>query len=275
MKKVKLGLIIDRYHLEKKVSEFIDYMKKFSDISYYIEESCVLNSSDLNFDEDVFFVKSKGDLTISLTKLIESNTNIPVINPSEAIWNTMHRFIYSLLLRRAKIPVPDFSLNPITCVPNFKDYIIKNIIDQKNYAFDPKIELVDGHTQVIDKRALKEARGGKENYRYFFYQKFIDSEWEYKIYGIGEEMQFFYKQIPTLKNPNKMESRVEIKKNEELSEYSYKAMEALNLKLTSIDFLQSRDGQFYLTDINSTPNFNYIKNGHEIVGNYLIEESKR
>jgi len=71
-----------------------------------------------------------------------------------------------------------------------------------------------------------------------------------------------------------MESRKKIELIPELSEYSHKAMEVLDLKLASIDFLQSENGQYYLTDINPTPNFNYIKEGPKIVGDYLIQLAK-
>lgn len=80
--------------------------------------------------------------------------------------------------------------------------------------------------------------------------------------------------MPILVNPNKLESRREIEKIPELGEYCYKAMEIMDLKLTSLDFLKSKD-QFYLTDINCTPNFNYLKNGPKIVADYLLALAKR
>jgi glutathione synthase/RimK-type ligase-like ATP-grasp enzyme len=273
MKNVKIGIIVDKYHLELKVTDLLTYLKNLAELNLYIEESYFLKSSKVIFDEDVFFVKTKGNLALSLLKLIENETSIPIVNPSKAIWNSMHRFLACTLLRKAKIPVPKFSLSPLNSSIPFKDYIVKNIIDQKNYNFTPKIEKISEHFRVYDERALNEATG-KENYQYYFYQDFINSKWEYKVYGIGDELQFFYKQIPILYNPNKMESRKKIDMIPELSEYSHKAMRVLNLRLTSIDYLQSEDGQYYLTDINPTPNFNYIKGGPKIVGDYLIQLAK-
>ena len=72
-----------------------------------------------------------------------------------------------------------------------------------------------------------------------------------------------------------MKTRIKIDPNPELEEMARKAMEVVDLKLTSIDFLQSKDGSFYLTDINSSPNFNYIKNGPKIVGDFLINQAKK
>lgn len=278
MKKVKIGIIIDKYHLEEKVSEFLKYLKSIAEVSIYIEESYLLKSTDFSFDEDLFFVKGKRDLILALVKLIEKETAIPVINPYKGIWNAVHRFMNSVLLKNAGIPVPDFSLIPADCSPPFESYIIKNIIDQKHYKFKPNIEKRDGFIKVSDERALNEINNGfygdMENYQFLYYQKFIKSKWEYKVYIIGDKI-YYYKQIPVLINPNKMESRREIDEIPELKELAFKAIETTGLKITSIDFLQNKSGQFYLTDINCTPNFNYIKNGPKIVGNYLLEQAKK
>ncbi len=278
MSKVKIGIIIDRYHLEQKATEFLKYLKLVANVSLYIEESYLLKSFDSTFDEDLFFVKGKGDLILALVKLIEKETSIPVINSYKGIWNAIHRFMNSVLLKKAGIPVPDFSLIPSEYPPPFESYIIKNIIDQKNYKFKPNIENINGAIKVSDERALTEMYNGfygdMGNYHYLYYQKFIKSEWEYKIYIIGEDI-YFYKQIPVLVNPNKMESRRKIAEIPELKELAFKAVKTTGLKITSIDFLQNKNGQFFLSDINCTPNFNYIKNGPKIVGEYLIEQAKK
>ena len=278
MSKVKIGIIIDRYHLEKKTTEFLKYLKSVAEVSLYIEESYLLKSSDFIFDEDLFFVKGKGNLILALVKLIAKETKIPIINPYKGIWNAIHRFMNSVLLKKAGVPVPDFSLIPSDYPPPFESYIVKNIIDQKNYKFKPNIENVNGAIKVSDQRALTEMNNGfygdMENYQYLYYQKFIKSEWEYKIYVIGEDI-YYYKQIPVLVNPNKMESRQKIDEIPELTEIAFKAVETTGLKITSIDFLQNKKGQFFLSDINCTPNFNYIKNGPKIVADYLIEQAKK
>ena len=272
--KTKIGLIIDNYHLSNKVTEFLKYLKSIAYVKLYIEESFLLRSSELYFDEDIFFVKGKGTLILGLVKLIEEYTSIPVINSYKAIWLTINRFLSSTYLRKGGIPVPDFSLNPSGYLPPFNNFIIKNIIDQRNYKFKPMIDKKNGHFRVADIRALDEVDGKEIKYNFLYYQKFIESKWEYKIYGIGEDV-YFYKQLPILINPNKIESRQEIKEIPELKEYCLKAMEIMDLKLTSIDYLKSNDGEFYLTDINNTPNFNYIKDGHKIVADFLIEQAKK
>jgi len=272
MSKVKIGIIIDNYHLQHKVSDFLKYLKAKAHISLYVEESFLLTNTELNFNENLFFIKGKGKLMISLARLIENETSIPIINPPHAIWLTIHRFLNSLMLKKAGILVPDFTLIPSDHSPPFKDYIIKNIVDQKTYAFKAKIEKINGNLRVSDQRALDELNG-EENYQYLYYQKFIKSKWEYKVYCFGDTL-FYYKQIPVLVNPNKMETRIKIKEIPELRETVLKAMKILNLKVVSIDFLKSKEGQFYLTDINSLPNFNYIENGPKLFANYLIKQAK-
>ncbi|MHA1372936.1 MAG: ATP-grasp domain-containing protein [Promethearchaeota archaeon] len=270
---ITLGLIIDEYHLEKKVSEFLKYMQGKAKINLYVEERYLLDFSNMNFKEDIFLVKAKGDLVINLAKLIDRETHIPIINSPTSIWLCYNRFLNSTLLKKVGIRVPEFSLNPIGKDPPFQNYIVKNIRDQGNYAFNPLIKEKKGKIIVRDERALIEAQGGKENYQYLYYQKFIRSEWEYKVYCIGDEL-FFYKQIPVLIDPDKMKSRRMIKEIPELREIALKAIKAVGLKVASIDFLQSKNGDFYLTDINSSPNFNYIQNGAKKIGDYLIRIAK-
>ena len=273
MKKPKIGIIIDKFHLEYKVSDFLKYLKSKSNIKLYVEDSYLIKNENLEFDEDLFFVKGKGKLLVSLARMIENETSIPVINPSKAIWLTLHRFLNSILLRNAGICVPDFSLFPSTCQAPFKDYIVKNIVDQKTYTFKPNVLKENGHLKISDERAIKEVKGGEEDYQYYYYQKFIKSKWEYKIYGFGETL-FFYKQIPFLVNPNKMETRRKIQEIPELKEIALKAIKILDLKASSMDFLKSKDGTYYLTDINSMPNFNYIENGSKLFAEFLIEQAK-
>ena len=273
MTKVKIGIIIDKFHLKYKVTEFLKYLKSKADVKLYVEDTYLLKNFNLDFEEDLFFLKGKGKLMVNLARMIEEETSIPVINPSKAIWLTMNRFLNSLLLRKAEILVPDFSLTPSVCKPPFEDYIIKNIIDQKTYAFKGKIEKVNGHLYVSDERALNE-ESKEESYQYFYYQKFIKSKWEYKVYAFGDNL-YYYKQIPVLINPNKMDTRTEIKEIPELKEIVLKAMNIINLKVVSIDFLRPRDEQFYLTDINSLPNFNYIKDGYKIFTDFLINQAKK
>jgi len=268
----KIGIIIDKYHLKYKVSEFLKYLNSKADVKIYTEETFLLDSSKIEFDENLFFVKGKGDLILAFIKLIENENHIPVINSYRGTWLAINRFLNSVILRKVGIPIPDFSLNPKGSIPPFSDYIIKNIIDQKNYKFKPIVYKENGRLKVADERALNEVDKVDPKYNYLYYQKFIKSKWEYKLYGIGEDV-YFYKQIPILVNPNKTETRREIDKNPELEEYCYKAMEVMDLKLASLDFLKSKE-QFFLTDINCTPNFNYIKDGHKIVADFLLEQVK-
>jgi glutathione synthase/RimK-type ligase-like ATP-grasp enzyme len=270
---IKIGLITDKYHLEKKSTQFLKYCKNFAKISIYTEEDYFLDFSNYIFNENIFFVKAKGDLVINLIKLIEQETSIPVINSSSSISLAFNRFLNSVFLRRAGIRIPDFTLNPVGISPPYNEYIMKNIIDQKNYTFSPQIQKGKGFLKVTDMRAIEESRGIKPKYTHVYFQDFIKSKWEYKVYLIGDDI-FYFKQIPVLVDPDKMKSRVEIKKKLELTEIAYKATEAIGLKISSMDFLKSKEGVYYLTDINSSPNFNYLKNGPKIVGDYIIRQAK-
>jgi glutathione synthase/RimK-type ligase-like ATP-grasp enzyme len=270
---IKIGLITDKYHLEKKSIQFLKYIKPLADTSIYLEEDYLIDFSNYFFDEDIFFVKAKGDLVLNLVKLVEKETSIPVINSSRGISLAFNRFLNSVVLRGAGIQVPNFSLNPVGQSPPFNEYIIKNIIDQKNYAFNPQLQKKDGYLKVVDVRAINETRGKYPKYTHLYYQEFIKSKWEFKVYLIGDDL-FYFKQLPVLVNPDKMKSRIKIKEIPELKETAYIAAEALGLKVSSMDFLKSKNGDYFLTDINSSPNFNYFKNGPKNIGDYLIKQAK-
>ena len=122
-----VGLIIDKYHLKYKVTEFLKYLKSQADVKIYVEETFLLNDSKLDYDEDVFLLKAKGDLILAFAKLIEEKTSIPVINSYKGSWLAINRFLNSVYLKKAGIPIPEFSLNPKGREPPFRDYIIKNI----------------------------------------------------------------------------------------------------------------------------------------------------
>ncbi|MHA2185187.1 MAG: hypothetical protein ACXAAI_09320 [Promethearchaeota archaeon] len=55
----KIGIIIDNYHLNAKVSEFLKYLKTISEIRLYIEESYLFSRNDVKCDEDIFSSKVK------------------------------------------------------------------------------------------------------------------------------------------------------------------------------------------------------------------------
>jgi len=270
---IKIGLITDRYHLEKKSTQFLRYIKEFVEVSVYLEEDFLIDFSNYFFDEDIFFVKAKGDLVLNFVKLIERETSIPAINSSKAISLAFNRFLNSVVLRKAGVSVPNFSLNPVGKEPPFKEYIVKNIMDQKNYAFNPQFQKNEGYLRVVDVRAIDESSGNYPKYTHLYFQEFIKSKWEYKVYLIGDDL-FYFKQLPVLINPDKMKSRVKIDKIAILTEMAYNATEAIGLKISSMDFLKAKDGNYFLTDINSSPNFNYFKNGPKIIGDFLIKQAK-
>ncbi len=269
---LKIGIITDLYHRERKLSPFLNYLKRKCEFKVYIEEDFLFNIEYNRFTEDVFFIKGKGDLILSFAKLVERTTSIPIYNSSRGIWIAMHRFINSTLLKSKNIPVPNFCLIPQEQSPPYENYIAKNLIDQKNYAFSPQIKKKHGKLQVIDGRALEESESKSYN-SFVYYQQFIKSKWEYKFYAIGDKILFF-KQLPILVNPNKMESRREINHIPEIETTALKVMNILGLKICSMDFLKDKSGTYYLTDVNSTPNFNYIKNGSELVYKFLKKEAK-
>jgi len=269
----KVGIITDAYEATR-IGGLLDYLKGKAEVKIYVEEELVLDSQDLQFDEDVFFTKGKGYTLLALARMAEEygrDSGARVVNDSRSIWNTMHRFVHCTLLSRTGIRVPDHSFGPSGSA-RFEHYIVKNIIDQNHLRalhVLPMFGGSDDDDEVPRIDTAEEAGGGPRVGEFHLYQRVIESEYEYKVYGFGDQL-LFYRQVPVARNPNKMESRVPIPGIPELRDMAIGAMKATGLRITSMDFLKE-DGDYYLTDINPVPNFNYIEGGAEILGNYLLK----
>ena len=238
----------------------IDALKQKPNINVKVilEEQDTLLSSEPVPPWNVCFVKGRG-LLLQAQALRLELAGIPTYNNAYAIHVTNHRLLYSLLAQAAGVPEPEFAVGHEKDIP-FEEYVIK----------EECVESVAKFIPIIGNRNL---RGGGVNDKIYYFQRKINSEWEYKIYSFGENF-FYYKEKPTLINPNKMATRVSIPENPLLREYVEKIKKITKLTITSIDFLEE-DGQYYLIDVNSAPNFNYIQNGAEILADWLFSEIKR
>ncbi len=221
----------------------------------FVEGEKSIFSSDPVPKWDICFIKARGQLVQDQGLRLEL-VGVPTHNCTNAIHVTNHRLLYSLLAQSAGIPQPEFLVGHENAVP-FENYVVKEECVESPTKFTPLI----GH------------RGKKvtDNKIYYFQRK-INSQWEYKIYSFGESFLYF-KEKPTLVNPDKMATRVSIPENSLLREYVEKIKKITKLTITSMDFLEEH-GQYYLTDVNSAPNFNYIKDGPEILATWLLKQIK-
>ncbi len=219
----------------------------------FVEEENYIFSSEPVPKWDICFVKGRGKIVHAQAFRTEM-AGILTHNCANAIHVTNHRLLYSLLAQSAGVPEPEFLVGRESDIP-FADYVVKAENVESTTKFTPLV----GH------------RGKKvTDNKVFYFQRKINSQWEYKIYSFGEIFLYF-KEIPTLLNPDKMATRVPIPENPLLREYVEKIKKVTNLTITSIDFLEE-NGQYYLTDVNSAPNFNYIKDGAEILANWLLKQ---
>lgn len=268
---MRIGIITNSYEVPR-IRSLIEYLEGKAEVRFYIEEDILLDYKKLTFDEDVFFTKGKGYILLTIAKMAEDhgrNNGIKVVNNARSIWIAIHRFIHCTVCREAGVRVPDFSLGP-SGSPRFGRCIAKNIIDQnhlRNLDILPRV----GNDEMEIPSIMTGEEAGRDPRvpDYHFYQRFLETEYEYKIYGFGDRL-LFYRQKPVLVNPNKMETRVPIENIPELDRMARLAMKATGLRIASMDFLKE-DDKYYMTDINATPNFNYIPNGAEILGDYLLE----
>jgi len=272
---MKIGIITNAYEVPR-IQSLLNYLKDKVEVSLYVEEDILLDYKKLTFHEDVFFTKGKGYILLTLANMAEDygrTRGVHVVNDARSVWIAMHRFLHCVVSREAGVRVPEFSLGPSGST-NFGKTIAKNIIDQnhlRNLDILPRVG--KNGMEVPSIKTGEEAGSDPRVPDYHFYQRFIETEYEYKIYGFGDRL-LFYRQVPVLVNPNKMETRIPIEKIPELDRMARLAMKATGLRIASMDFLKEND-EYYMTDINATPNFNYIPNGAEILGDYLLELARR
>jgi hypothetical protein len=185
----------------------------------------------------------------------------------------MHRMMASIVCRKAGVPVPEFAL--AMSVPHaIGKAIVKNVIDQHHLRFLGRLPIVAEPRSTLPAIETAEEAGVSQLApRYHYCQRFVHSEYEYKVYGIGEKL-LFYRQRPVLVNPDKMSTRVRIDEIPALASAARAALRATGLAVASLDFLEE-DGTFYLTDVNCTPNFNHVEGGAQLVGDHLLACASR
>jgi hypothetical protein len=98
----------------------------------------------------------------------------------------------------------------------------------------------------------------------------INSQYEYKVYGVGEQL-LFQRRAPMLPGVDRHTARERLSVNSALAGAARAAMAAVGLEIASVDFLEE-DGLFYFIDINATPNFAAIEGLDARVGSYLLDQ---
>jgi hypothetical protein len=232
----------------------------------------VVDSGASAFDEHVMFTKGRDYALLTMARMAEA-AGVRVVNSARATWIATHRMIAALVCREAGVRVPEFSLAMAPRM-GMAEVIVKNIVDQHHLRFLDVLPLVAAPDARIPAIATAEEAGPSELVpRFHFFQRFLHSEFEYKVYGFGDTL-LYYRQRPVLVNRDKMATRVQIDEVPALASAARAAMRATGLEIASLDFLEE-DGTFYLTDVNCTPNFNYVDGGAQRVGDYLLTCASR
>lgn len=269
---IKVGIITNEYEVPR-VQSLVEYLEsRGAEVTFYVEERVVVSHPAPPLPEDVFFTKGKGYVLLTLARLAEeagASRGVPVVNSWRAIWVAMHRFMHCLLCDRAGVRVAPYSFGRAGST-RFGSFIAKNVIDQNHLRLLAQLPIIGPDGADLPSIPTGEEAGTDPRVPEFhFFQKELHSEYEYKVYGFGDQL-FFYRQAPVLVNPNKRETRVPIDPIPELETMARRAMTATGLRVASIDFLEE-GGKFYLTDINAIPNFNYMREGPRVLGDYLLE----
>ena len=263
---MKIGILATSYEIPR-IESLLRYVRRDAEVRVYVDEEEMVDSGDTSFDEQVMFTKGRGYALLTMARMAEA-AGIPVVNSAHATWVATHRMIASIACREGGVRVPEFSL-AMSPPEGFDQVIVKNIVEQHHLRFLDRLPIVAGPRWTIPPIATAEEAGVSELApRYHYYQRFLRTEFEYKVYGFGDTL-LYYRQQPVLVNRDKMSTRVQIGEVPALRRAARAAMRATGLAIASLDFLEE-DGTFYLTDINCTPNFNHVDGGEKLVGDYLL-----
>ncbi|MFO1312484.1 MAG: hypothetical protein U1F41_10535 [Burkholderiales bacterium] len=263
---MKVGIIATAHEVPR-VASLLRHLGKRAQVTLRVDEDTLVDSREAAFDEDVIFTKGRGYGLLTLARLAESR-GVRVVNSAHATWLATHRFLCGLACRQAGVRVPEFALGT-TAPASFGRAIVKNVVDHHHLRFLDVLPIVARAGQAIPPVPTAEEAGERETAaRFHYFQRFLRTRYEYKVYVIGER-QLHFRQAPVLVNPDKMATRVPIDAVPELEEAARGVVRATGLAIASLDFLEE-DGVFYLTDVNSTPNYDYLEAGAAMVGDYLV-----
>ena len=205
---------------------------------------------------DLVFSKIKDDVALTVLDALEAE-NVRLINTPASIRHSKHRPRATAAAAAAGVPVPrDFS-GALAEVP-FERFVIKNEQDDNDAQIPVIIE--DAET-----RARITAELGAD--RRVYVQEKIETELEFKVYGIGDEL-YGFAQRPILVNPNKHETRRVLDVPESLAVLTRKTLAAVGLEIGGVDFLGSLDRPA-MTDVNSTQGLQNFPEGYAALIRYF------
>ena len=204
---MKIGILATAYEVPR-IESLLRYLRREAEVRVYVDEEEMVDSGNTSFDEQVMFTKGRGYALLTMARMAEA-AGIPVVNSAHATWVATHRMMSSIACREGGVRVPEFSL-AMSPPEGFDQVIVKNIVDQHHLRFLDRLPIVAGPRSTIPPIATAEEAGVSELApRYHYYQRFLRTEFEYKVYGFGDTL-LYYRQEPVLVNRDKMSTREQI-----------------------------------------------------------------
>ncbi len=143
---------------------------------------------------DIVFYKSRAGRLLRLLEQVEARGK-KVINPVAAVRLSKRR---SECLERAAaqgVPVPRQYTGPLKEIP-FDRYVVKS--ERESESYPTRLVRSEAEGDELRKQIAPDET--------VYAQAFLDSEWEYKLYCIGDEV-FGFRQRPTLLDPDAQATR--------------------------------------------------------------------
>ncbi|MFE3866368.1 RimK family alpha-L-glutamate ligase [Streptomyces goshikiensis] len=199
------------------------------------------------------FVRSRNDAALTILDAVVKGGGT-VINSPRAIRTASSRATASACIAAAGVPTAAFHEGAIDLIP-FERAVIK---ERKDCGCSVP--------RLLDQVQDAERKSAKIVYA----QEFIESEWEHKIYIIGEDVHAFV-QRPTLPHSGKRVMRQRVALDGQLERYAIRAAKAVGLEVAGVDFLVDH-GQAKVTDINSNQGLHSFPEGFECLERYILRQ---
>jgi glutathione synthase/RimK-type ligase-like ATP-grasp enzyme len=195
------------------------------------------------------FVRSRNEALLRVLAPIESRDAL-MINGVSAIRRARHRATAISLVAGNGVPTATQYEGPLAAIP-FHRAALKRRLD-------------DGRSQPVlyERKAFASAPN-----RVVYAQDFIQSDWEHKVYVVGDAL-FAFEQRPTMLHPEKLATRRQVNVDPVLGAYARRAAEAVGLEVAGIDFLFDR-GEPKVTDVNSNQGLHTFPEGFEALDAYI------
>ncbi|MEM0374047.1 MAG: lysine biosynthesis protein LysX [Sulfolobaceae archaeon] len=271
---MNLGVIYDMLRWEEK--DIIAQAKRLGhnvNLVYLKSFSFSSKLSNVFLGSNVFIQRSVSHSRALISSVLFENLGLKVINSYETLFKSYNKFFTSLILRKNKIPTPDFAIS-------FDKENALKVAEDLGYPV--VIKPIEGSwgrmvARAYDKYNLLDLMEYQDytvsNFRTIYYiQKYVNKpNRDIRIFTIGDEapVGIYRVNYSNWKTNTALGAKAEpLKIDKELEELALKVKDTIGGLFLGIDIFEDRENGYLVNEVNPVPEFkNTVR-----VTNYNISE---